>query len=209
MRILILSSLLLCFNYLAFSQGSKLSIGPRLGLNMGDLTIPTENEAYGEFFHRGIYHPGVNIGLVANYRFSRLFRFQPELLFSTKGFQILLPDETKLSAFHYVEVPLLLNFDMDGAAMWGGANFGPYFGYALAGKFKDPLEVSPIDKLDYGLMFGAELLLDVGKGTLIFEFRYTLGLAELGGSLDEDLFGGIHNRVIGLLFTYLWQTSKE
>ena len=206
MQKFILACLLLFVTPSLFAQ---LSVGPRLGLNMGDITVPTENAAHGEFFHRGIYYPGVNIGLVANYRFSRFLRLQPELLFSTKGFQILLPDETKKSGFHYLEVPLLLNLDMDGVSMWGGANLGPYVGYALAGKFKDPLEPNPIDRWDYGLMMGAELLLDVGPGTLIFEFRYTLGLAELGGSLDEKLYGKLRNRVIGLLFTYLWETKKK
>jgi opacity protein-like surface antigen len=146
--------------------------GLKLGLDFA--TINTDYNELDEFLDT---RTGFSGGAFLTYSLNRQFAVQPELLFVTKGAY---KGSFLFSAYwdmYYLEVPVLLRFDM--------APEGRLRPYLLAGPAVSVLLSSKIGalgydytvtdgmhKLDLGLVFGGEL--DYRR--MVFDIRYTLGL---------------------------------
>ena len=153
-------------------------------------------------------HFGFQLGGVANFGINDMFSFQPELLYSQKGFQIKESDsgftlESK-TTFHYIDVPLLLHVNA------GGLFFeaGPQLGFLAGQKTKQEVsgggmsgsqtstDTDGLRKFDVGYIAGLGYQLESG---LSLGVRYNGGLL----SIDEDGDGKTHNSVFQFQVGYM------
>jgi hypothetical protein len=182
---------------------SQVSFGVKAGLNVATLAgddVPDEVDS----------RTGLVAGGLMNLRLSDLLSIQPEALYSQKGaggsldlFGERLDFTLKLD---YLEVPVLLRLTVPtAAAVQPSLHFGPTFAFELSCKvtvsgfgetdtedcdngFDDPDR----RKFDPGLAVGGGLDIPVGRGTLLLDARYTVGLRSLDSTDD------VRSRVLSL-----------
>ena len=126
---------------------------------------------------------GIHFGVVGEYAFSNKLSVQPSVLFATQGYQngSMFDDVMLRLNVNYIQIPVNVNitikdWDEKGKLL---LQAGPYFGYALSGKFKvkakkekekEKIEIGSngyIKSSDFGLGLGAALRADnsqVGLG---------------------------------------------
>ncbi|MCB5224598.1 MAG: porin family protein [Candidatus Cloacimonadaceae bacterium] len=154
---------------------------------------------------------GFHAGLILQYSTDSNFIVQPEILYSQKGFTFKAATVDNTTAMDYVEVPILLKYNVRAAK---GLNLqptvAPFVGYAVVAKniFKgvviddetDLLE--DINRLNYGVDFGLDLQI-IDK--VLVGARYQLGLADYDGdnNIIERNKKDTHNGImfsLGFLF---------
>jgi hypothetical protein len=175
----------------AMSTGTMLaqtSFGIRAGVNFQNLN----GKNNGHDLENGL-KTGVNVGVNAEMGIAPDFYFQPGLLFSTKGANDLMDLDDFSANINYLELPLNLVYK----PMLGSgkliAGFGPYFGYAISGKFKydDKSEdikfgnnteddLKPLD-IGANLLFGYEFMSKIS-----IQMNAQLGLVNLVPDGDSD-----------------------
>ena len=152
----------------AFAQ---LSMGPKIGLNISSLS-GTGSE----------YKAGVNVGVLANYRFNKLLAIQPEFLYSLQGCGADAGyDVTMKYNLHYINIPVLLKI-----YPWSGLNIhiGPQFSFFVddkvsvkSGETKVSADVfDNANSFDFALALGVGYDFDFG---LTFDARFNLGLTKI------------------------------
>lgn len=160
---------------------------------------------------------GIQVGGTVEFDFNDKIAFQSGLLISQKGVKfkgVYGPDDTKYTdkwKLTYLDIPFNVKYKLELA----GNNFylaaGPYFGYAITGKYiyedgnedgDAALDIGNSEAdddfkpLDFGLNLGAGIEISViGVG-----LQYSLGLPNLEPGGDEDNY--IKNRVFSLLVSY-------
>lgn len=207
-NIFLLAALLL-FSTSAFSQFSR--FGVKAGLNMSNLTVEGNNDNTMKF--------GLNAGLLGKFYITERFALQPELLYSSKGFENDFDDEIFTDGevnynFNYIDVPIKLVFYL---AEDFSFQIGPYIGYLINANVdvdnaelldffevdsKDELDRDRFNALDFGITGGLGFELD----PLILGFNYNLGLTQVAKENEptELMLGDAKNTVIqvyaGILF---------
>lgn len=171
-----LLALLLTFSTVAQAQRrGRASSSVSLGLKAGaSLTSYTGADA-GAADYRFGYHAGVfaNIGLTS------LFAFQPELLYSQKGFNLVNSTDVAVR-FHYVDVPLAFHVNT------GGLFFeaGPQIGFLVGAKSQvgsTTIDVkNSFNTVDFGYLFGLGYQLKHGLGVGL---RYNGGFTKVPQAL--------------------------
>lgn len=156
---------------------------------------------------------GVNLGLFVKLPLTKSFAIQPEIYFITKGsevtYQNVFVDGTAKYELNYIEVPVLLVFDLT-----NNFNFqlGPYASYLVSSKvknvsdinfnFEDNIDSGDFNKFDTGIAVG------FGYDTDSFGFgiRYNLGLVTVGKEKTylgtNYIFPDGKNGVINLFLSY-------
>ena len=150
---------------------SSVSLGLKAGAS---LTGYTGADAGGADYRFG-YHAGVfaNIGL------TPLFAFQPELLYSQKGFNLANNNDISVR-LHYVDVPLAFHVNT------GGLFFeaGPQVGFLVAAKSQVGSASTDIknnfNTVDFGYLFGLGYQLKHGLGVGL---RYNGGFTKVPQAL--------------------------
>jgi hypothetical protein len=166
------------------TDNAKISFALLGGINFQNLNGKTSN---GDKLTNDMmlgFHGGVNVQIPI----ATEFRFQPGLLFSTKGAKLTNGSSAKLS---YIELPLNLVYKAllgNGKFMLG---FGPYLGYAIStsgGNFK---------AFDAGgnIFAGYEL-----AGGLFFQFNTQLGMIDINDG--DPAYKSIKNTGFGLSLGY-------
>lgn len=139
----------------AQSANAQFSIGPRLGLNLANVSYTGDVAGNPD----PKIKVGFQVGAAANIPLADKFAFQPALLFTQKGFKqdqsetetfsgVVVTSTAKgTAAFNYLEVPLNFVFTT------GGENgfqvfAGPYLAYGVGGKIESSITV----KDDSGLI---------------------------------------------------------
>ncbi|MGH7503427.1 MAG: porin family protein [Longimicrobiales bacterium] len=194
------------------AAAQSLELGIKAGPTFSKVSVDDDEGA--DFGNRTAFAAGaflrVPLGSVA---------FQPEVLYVNKGTVVTDPDfgdgELKV-AFSYIEIPLLIQVPFGtgiGPApyIFGGPSLafetGCTFGLEGEGVSLDidcdegeeeDLELQR-KKFDYGAVFGAGLRVPAGSGAFLIEGRYTLGLANLDDSPQDD---SIKNRSAAVLVGY-------
>ena len=149
---------------------------------------------------------GFNLGVFAEIGENNV-RFQPELLFSSKG--SFRPNDSlgladRDHVINYLEIPLQGKYyflDNDKLSAYGLA--GIYIGLSLSGKvveegvatdykmtFDDTDLLGYSSKIDYGVPLGAGLNFAIGDGYLFGEVRYHFGMKKVQESNAVDTGGG-------------------
>ncbi|MBD2714279.1 PorT family protein [Microvirga sp. STR05] len=178
---------------LSHAQGVKL--GVKVGASYASVAGDDTEDAK--------YKLGFNGGLTANFGFSDLISFQPELLYSQKGFQFE-DDDFDYKAkqtYHYVDVPLLLRINADGPFF----ELGPQVGVLLGQKAKVTVDGEEVDsdsdsdlegynRVDFGYIAGVGYQLESGLSVGV---RYNGGI---GNIFENNDSGGDDSKVRNSVF---------
>jgi hypothetical protein len=164
---LFLMVVLLSSAHFSFSQ---IGFGPRVGLNLPVLVGINTNAQF---------KPGICIGGYAKLNMGDKVAFQPELLFSMKGYSYSNSGQTLSQSLNYVDIPLMFNFGKSqGVHFLLGAQPSILLGAQY--KYKSGSGVNAITTnnkssfkgLDMGLLTGLGYQLESG---LNFDFRFSYG----------------------------------
>ncbi len=184
---LILSVILSAFQAELKAQESK--VGIKGGVNFSSLYIDEvddENPRIG--FHAGLFSQ-ISLG--------EFLAIQPEILFTTKGAKgeydvLFFSGESKFN-LNYLEVPVLLVFDVANVFEVHGGAYGAYLtgaNISTDGSFgsgSEELDSDNFSKFDYGIAFGFGLNLNE---SLQVGARYNAGLKNIADSNAADTFLG-------------------
>ena len=143
-------------------------------------------------------------------KINKLLAIQPEFFYSLKGGRwdsIFYGDQISVKAnFAYLDIPFLVKIYIPMSAQSKlQPNFflGPYAGIRMSAKIRvttpDGSQEDDMEdpkSLDFGLTAGAGIDFSLGKGKLIFDVRYSLGLSTIS-KIEE-----IKNNVFALMAGY-------
>lgn len=183
-KLIMLTGLILLLGVTVCAQKPGVGItgkGFKIGLDFA--SINTDYEELDDFLDS---KTGFSGGAFLTYSLNRQFAVQPELLFVMKGGEkgaFIFSAEWSLN---YIEVPILLKFDlMPQGPAHPNLFAGPAASFLLSSEISalgysyDVAEY--LKSIDFGLVFGAGL--DYKRVT--FDIRYTLGLAGVIDAADK------------------------
>lgn len=183
------------------AQAQKISIGPKAGVQLANVEAPGFIED-ASFLPDFKHITTANFGVVSEIELHPNFAIQPELVYTTKGFQVdedfdlelfnvpLPVGATAISRFRYLEIPLLAK------AKVGNFYFlaGPTFGYTVSGRldtrakflvefdlFDTKIDLDDVNyqRWEVGGMAGAGVAFPVFDGGQIFlDARYSHGFTQ-------------------------------
>lgn len=172
-------------------MAERTRFGIRAGVNLADLSA--KNLPSGSAFTEAKSKTSYVAGAFANIPLAGMFRFQPEIDFSSQGGKLQGPSGTTSAGtfeqdLHYINVPL--NFQLMTTKGFF-VQTGPQLGYLVAAKAKSTSGTSSsidnkssFDKLDFGWTGGVGYLSRIGLGV---EGRYNLGIANI---VSDDASAG-------------------
>lgn len=146
---------------------------------------------------------GFNGGLMANFGFSDLVSFQPELLYSMKGTKAKDLEET-YTTLHYLDVPLLVKINAKGPFF----ELGPQVGFLVGQKSQVKIpgfgtqtntDTDGLSKVDLGYIAGVGYQLESG---LSLGVRYNGGLLSIDDDKDDKAKArnSVFQFQVGMLF---------
>jgi hypothetical protein len=182
----LLVSLILLFGQISFAQ---IGFGPRVGLNMASLVGVNTNAKFKMGLHIGGY---ARLG-------GEKVAFQPELLFSMKGYTFKSGAFSESQSLNYIDIPLLLNLGKS-----QGLHFliGAQPSFLLSAKYKlkpSGGSATTTDNKDFYKGMDMAIVTGVGyqlESGLNFDFRFAYGLVPV---FDFAGASKIHN--VNLQFT--------
>jgi hypothetical protein len=166
---------------------AQVSFGPRIGLNLPVVVGVNTNAQF---------KPGLHLGGYARIGGEKV-AFQPELLFSMKGYKFKNDFYKESLALNYIDIPLM--FTAGKTFKW---LFGVQPSILLSAKYKTEFGTAAATTTDYkefmktvdvGIITGLEYALESG---LNFGFRFTYGVPTI---FENDAFVKLHN--LNLQFT--------
>ncbi len=188
-------------------QSSTKDFTPFLGYEVSWLQHETSNPVF-----------GLQLGMFYTVKISDAFNFQPELYFVQRGYQF---DQTPLYNtnyslhINYLELPALLGYNLP--LDWGFNPIiiaGPFAALKLSSDKQIRISneeingnVSSINNLDFGLVFGINTEFAMWDGELIFDLRINWGFANVMTQPDEfisisDDPGTVKTRAVTLMTGY-------
>ncbi|MBT8387274.1 MAG: PorT family protein [Ignavibacteria bacterium] len=188
-------------------QSSTKDFTPFLGYEISWLQYETSNPVF-----------GLQIGAFYTFNLSDAFKFQPELYFIQRGYQF---DQTPLYNtnyslhINYLELPALFEYNLP--LDWGfnpKIIVGPFAALKLSSDKQIRISneeingnVSSVNNLDYGLVFGINTEFTAWDGELIFDLRINWGFANVMTQPDEfisisDDLGTVKTRAVTLMTGY-------
>jgi hypothetical protein len=188
----VVSTLALLAGLTGAAQAQDVSLGLKAGGSYSSFVgAQAPNQAYIFGFHAGGF---------ANIGFTRLFAFQPEILYSQKGSDPNVVDvKTRL---HYLDVPLAFHVNADGLFF----EAGPQVGFLLAAKRSfgnTSIDIkNGYNTVDFGYLFGLGYQRKTGPGIGI---RYNGGFTNIEKSFtlgSVTVQNNIRNSVFQLYLTY-------
>lgn len=148
-----------------------------------------------------VMKPGSMAGAVLQFKVSDKFALQPEFLFSSRGQKVSDGTDWKTLILNYIEIPILTQFLIPIGVVTPTIYAGPSLAFKI-GKVNRIGETGGIEnnmddnereifdkyykKFDLGIAVGGSVGTKVGPGSLIADFRYTLGLLYIE-KLTSDL----------------------
>lgn len=168
------------------AASAEVGFGVKGGLNLANL--------HGTDAENLNWKPGFAAGAFANISFTPVVSLQPEILYVMNGAsEDILGIEINLN-FDYVQVPVLVKFDVPVAGTIIPALYaGPYVGFLTKAELEASYQGESASQdvkdytksMDYGLVFGAAMDFNLAAVTLVFEGRYTYGLTTVDDSWGE------------------------
>lgn len=188
------------FGLILVSGGQLFSadVGIKLGLSRVDASLSDEIPGV-EFSSRSEFI----IGAFVSINLFKILAIQPEVYFLTKGVNLTDEDEFSEMKFSYLEIPVLLKFNIPTPGkIKPGIFMGPYMAFntkawVIETEYGLTVETDLEEfakSMDYGLILGGCLEYKLGFGKLILDVRYNLGLVSVvknlssltSGVLDDD-----------------------
>lgn len=186
-----------CFITLSFESFAQLKFGPKIGINFAKQKHVYDGKTDNDV--KGII--SFAIGGIVDYAFTDAFSIQPGLLLSGKGFKYTETEDGDTYKdwlkLNYLEIPINIVYkhDIGNMIIYGAA--GPYFGFAIGGKWKYEYEEDgDSDSGSTDVKFGdgenddgikrGDFGLNIGTGVEINSFQiginYGLGLSNISYS---------------------------
>jgi opacity protein-like surface antigen len=184
-------------------KDSPISVGPKLGLNLSDLSGDVEEATdSGSDMKTGFCG-----GAFLAWAISDWFTLQPEFLYSQKGADA--KDYDGTISLNYIEIPLLamLTIPMEGR-FTPNVFVGPSFAFNIKAEASSggaSLDIKDeISSTDIGIALGAGVKVgEIGPGAITADIRYTMGLTNV---LDNELADladvSVKNRVFCFMVGY-------
>lgn len=188
----LLLTLVVLISFHVLSHAQTFQVMPKAGLSLSAMNF--QNSSYVDEKIRA----GFTAGLAFSVKVTEKFSIQPELLFTQKGanYKRRIMDVTGpeiQTRLHYLEIPVMARYHVD--RFYLGA--GPAFNLALGGKskvcgtetdIKFGDGVNELRRTDVTLLFGGGAMFPLGKGNLVLDVRYGVGLSDIdnvSGSNDR------------------------
>ena len=147
-------------------NAQKVEFGAKVGVNFS--SIRGDNSSKMEPV------TAFNFGIVSEIPISEKFSFQPELLYSGKGFSI----GDDVVSLNYLDIPLMGKYYLTKGF---SVEAGPQIGFLLSAK-RESLDVKEsYNTVDFGMNLGIGYKLQNG---LNFGVRYNLGLSDFNNIID-------------------------
>ncbi|GAB3315058.1 porin family protein [Hymenobacter humi] len=145
---------------------------------------------------------GANAGVAANFGFSDLLSFQPELLYSMKGAKLEEGGDKVESRLNYLDVPLLLKLNADGPFFEAGPQVGFLVSqkttYDIGGVTNSSTSTDGTRKVDLGYVLGVGYQLASGPS---LGLRYNGGISDLSDpSTTEKNRNSVFQVQLGYMF---------
>ena len=179
-----ITALILVLAFSVNAQSTKVQYGLKAGLNVSGFT----GTGAGTTHNLNSWYAGAQASLP----FSKIFAFQPELMYSKEGFRS--PGVKYI--YEFVRMPLTFQLRHQTGVY---AEFGAQVGVkikATADAFiiDQKMEIPDMETINTGLIMGVGYRHPSGIGA---NFRYAPSISDIG----EDLDGKLHTLSIGLSFT--------
>jgi hypothetical protein len=154
--------------------------GAKLGVNSSNISFKSFDPARSERI-------GFHVGVTSEISFTESLALQPDLMFSSQGFNVKIGGTTNNQSFNYLNLTIPFAYKMN----FVDVNFGPYVGYLLSKKLDleftnangDPIVSTDLyHYFDMGLALG--LTFHIQK--FFVGTRYNLGLTNVSKILDVN-----------------------
>jgi len=205
----------------AFAQ---VSIGAKAGVYTSFIDVTEAAEGLTQNVE-GLTTP--TYGLVAEMNIGENFAFQPELLYTTKGFKVNEGINVNLGGFpipagvtastkiNYLEMPLLAKYKFGAEGLKFNITAGPVLSYAANGELVTRanllLDINPLrtnidldalnyERLEVSASIGAGMAYETSGGEFFADARYVHGFSDLYNAPVVDL--NLKNRGIGVTVGY-------
>lgn len=207
---------------LSFAQ---ISVGAKAGVYTSFIDVAEAAEGLTQNVE-GLTTP--SFGIVSEIALGENFAFQPELLYTTKGFKVSeglninlggLPIPAGVTArtkINYLELPLLAKYKFGENALKFNVTAGPVVSYAINGQLDTRanllLDINPIktainldalnyERLEVSASIGAGMTFETEGGQLFADARYVHGFSDLYNAPVVDL--NLKNRGVGVTVGYM------
>jgi hypothetical protein len=161
------------------AQAQNVTFGIKAGVNLANVSGDNTDE------FKSIV--GANAGIAANFGFSDLLSFQPELLYSMKGAKLEQGSDKVESRINYLDVPLLLKLNADGPFFEAGPQVGFLVSqkttYDIGGMSTSSTSTDGTRKVDLGYVLGVGYQLASGPS---LGLRYNGGISDLSDPSTDD-----------------------
>lgn len=219
-NVLTIAALLLSATY-SFAQ---ISVGAKAGVYTSFIDVTEAAEGLTQSVE-GLTTP--TFGITAEIGLSENFAFQPELLYTTKGFKVSegininlggLPIPAGVTArtkINYLEVPLLAKYKFGTEGLRFNVTAGPVVSYAVNGQLDTRanllFDINPLktdidldalnyERLEVSASIGAGVGYETSGGELFADARYVHGFSDLYTAPVVDL--NLKNRGVGVTVGY-------
>lgn len=172
----------------AAAPAQDVQIGARIGVNMSAFAGDNRLDSHRQGFGAGLL---VDVGLTGPLRLETgLAWTQKGGSGTAQGFEGAIPTRVRL---HYVQLPILLRFapSMSGSVR-PSLSAGPAISFeAGCTREQDPTDIfvtagcedEARTRTDWGMLVGAGLAFDVGRGAVVVDGRYDFGMRDLDPQL--------------------------
>ena len=155
--------ILLAVLVLAGNAEAKIRVGVKGGLNFSSLSLSSSVSSIYE--NRTGWHAGamLNIGLPLG------LSLQPELLYSSKGANVVIAGVSSSKSFDYIEIPVDLQWGIKLPLVRPFVSLTPYISYAIGSDFP----MSKVNNWDGGIGLGAGV--DIWKLQVSLKYCWGFG----------------------------------
>lgn len=200
LKTLFITLAVLCFFTSAYAQKGAY-FGPKIGVNLTNLS--------GDNVTNSSSIVGTNAGLAMHLGITQSVAIAPELLYSMKGAQYKSNPDLHLN---YFEIPVLFRYSF-GHDVRPYLNLGPYLGVLLNAKQNGTDVKKYYNSSDIGFDGGAGILVNIGGGQLMLDFRYGKSLSSIGKDqtniLGQTYSVDIKNTALQLSVAFLIGSSNK
>ena len=179
----------------------RVTSGLKAGLNLSNYYGDDVDALWEEYWDPKLGFCG---GIFITFRISDIFAIQPEALFTMKGAKEEHEDWGHKINANYLEIPFLAKLSIPGRIIRPNLFLGPALAIKLSSdRVYDSGESDPIDYFkenDLGAVVGLGVDFNTGRGNIMIEARYTLGLITVKDEEGYDIKNGVISFMAGYSF---------
>lgn len=183
-RILLAVGVLFIMGVAAAPQAQASTTGVKLGFNVASIWGDDTDFGLGLDTEPRL---GLNAGIFTQYDFMEFLGIQTELLYTQKGFKFKDAGDSYVH-MDYIEIPIMLRGMIPIGIIKPFVYAGLHLSILVVGDAKvggvDVADWEDFNTVDWGLVFGGGVDLELGPVVLHTDLRYTLGMRSADDVLD-------------------------